>query len=330
MNLYEQLQEEEKIAGTSITLEGDEDENDGADDTGKPEQPAEGEKVETAEETDSASGADAGKDPAGEDEKPKDEVIAPDAAAFAKQRREMREMKAKLAALEAAKSAVPEAKTEAKAEPAPVADPEPNKNEDYQGWLEWSLRQGARDLAALKAENAETKNLVAEVKKKSDTSDLMTAAYQELSDIEDTYKADNADYDNAMSHAQKRFTESLKILNPNLTKKQIEDATRDEVLKVASLAMQQGQNPAEVLYDMAIERFGYVKEQPKEAPKEAEKVKPKLDLAKIEANKKKSATSLGNGGQGGSVPLTKEVAANSMTLAEFSRLTESQLDALEA
>jgi hypothetical protein len=97
----------------------------------------------------------------------------------------------------------------------------------------------------------------------------------------------------------------------------------------ASQAHKAGLNPAEEIYSIAIERFGY---QPKKADESAgvEKAKPvssKPNLSVIAANKKRSATGLAGGGQG-SGGLTAADVQN-MSNAEFSRLTATQLRELE-
>jgi len=242
-----------------------------------------------------------------------EEVVNPSAAAFAKLRREKREAAAAAAKLEQELAAVKQQPAKQQAEPTKDnPDPEPDKLADRTSWLEWKLRQNEREVSEFRAWKAKQEQ-------ETEHSRTVNEAVQEFNQIVNEYKKGNADFDNAMSFAEKRYAESLRILNPSLSDNQIRTAINQEVLKLAAIAAAKGLNPAEELYDMAIERFGYVK---------AEETTKKPDLKKIEENKKRSVSGIAAAGSSGKMPLTLE-AISKMSNGEFANLDPALLRQLE-
>lgn len=279
-------------------------------------------------------------------EEPKDDV-KPDAAAFAKARREKRakeaenaQLRKELEELRAAKAAPVQptvAQPTAKADA--IVDAEPNKATDYEAWLEWKDRQIEAKNAALEADLGDIKKWRNEQETQTKEQNQFQAAVTEFLDIESKYRQENPDYGNAIGFAVNKYREAAKVMYPDKTEAQITDAIDRQMLQQAAIFAAKGLNPAEELYDLAIERFGYV---PKSAVTEEETTeteaqvtqqtrpspsKPKL--AVINANKKKSASPLSGGGQTGSAQLTAEDLEN-MSNAQFAALTPAQLRELEA
>lgn len=233
-------------------------------------------------------------------------------------------------------AAVPEAKAATVPSPTattPPIDPakEPNKEENYQAWLEWKLAQ--TDVTTQQQQKLidEFVNWRADQQKEAETQAKVRSATDEFAVIQQAYAKENPDYDNAVGFARAKYADSVKMLYPQMNDAQIKAAIDHQILLFASECVGKGLNPAEEVYDMAIERFGYVKQEPK--PKEEEEPKPRAEtkpsLKTIANNKKRSATPLTGGGQGGSIPLTPEIV-NDMSLGEFSRLTPDQLAMLES
>jgi hypothetical protein len=193
---------------------------------------------------------------------------------------------------------------------------------------EWKLDQQDKALA-------DTSKWRTDNQKEAEKQTVIRNAIEEFTGIEQSYKGQNPDYLNAISHARNKYADSIKTLYPKMTDSQINTAIDHEILKFASECSQKGLNPAEELYDMAIERFGYAKQAPKveepakPEPKAEKRPDLKPDLRVVSNNKKRSATPLAGGGRGGSIPLTKEMA-DDLTLGEFSKLTPDQIAALEA
>lgn len=251
---------------------------------------------------------------------------------WARLRREQRELKAELARLKAEKTApAPEIKKE---EPKPEikAEPvkEPNKEENYQAWLEWKLQQQDNTIQEQAKLTREYKDWRTRQEQSQQEERITNAAVEEFTRIEDAYKKENPDYGNAIEFARQKYLDAAKIFYPEKTEKQIEEAIDKQMLTYAAQYASKGLNPAEELYDLVQEKFGYKKAEVTAAAEEekpAPKQKPNLRI--VNENRKRSATPLGTGGQSGSISITKEIAAD-MSVGEFSRLTPEDLANLEA
>lgn len=341
--LYEQIDEEAKALDATPDIGDDDENNDGSNDESKPG----GDAGEPAKDPSPDDGGGTPEDarpapePSPEPQKAEqppqedgeDLLKQPTNADWVKNRRELRELKAKLALLE--KPPEPpkqEPKPEVVAKPAePEIAKEPDKTTDYQGWLEWKLAQSDMTLKEQAKIIEDVKTWREESTKVKEAESTIQTAIQEFTTIEETYKAANPDYLPAIQFARSKYADSIKTLYPNMSQRQIETAIDQQILQFASDSATKGLNPAEELFDMAIERFGWVKEQPKpeETPAEKPKLVEKPNLKVISNNRKKSASPLAGGGQGGTIPLTQEAAAD-MSLGEFAQLSPAELAALEA
>lgn len=290
-----ELQEEEN----EIT-EADEEEADPADDSASD---------ESGQEDGEAKG-DEGK----QDEKllePKEESRPQTPAEWAAKRRAERDAKQRTVQH-------PVVQETAKAQPA-NDDPEPNRADDPEAWLMWDNRR-------IKAELEELKQGVGVIQAEKHETRVFQRAQQELEGYENKFRSVRSDYDQVTSHAYAQWTHALKIAAPHASKEDIAKHIMKEVFTIAGTAKLQGEDPAEAIYLHAVERFGVpeVKAEPKEDPK------PKLpNLKEIDKNKKKSASPLMGGQSSSGLNLSKEAAAD-MSLAEFSKLTPTQLRELEA
>jgi hypothetical protein len=258
-------------------------------------------------------------------------------ADWARLRREKRELEAKLKQLEAAKPSIPAAEAKIAEKPAeavksPEKAAEPDKNVNYQAWLEWKLSQTDNTIQEQNKLIEEYKGWRAETTKERETQTAINNAVQEFQSLEETYQQKNPDYLNAMEFARNKYAEALKITNPQMTAKQIDAKIDYDILAFASQKSAAGLNPAEELYDMAMERFGYQKAANRQAEIEEEAPRrqaEKPNLKVISNNKRRSASPLSGGGQGGNMPLTPEVAVG-MTMGEFSNLSPDELAQLES
>lgn len=330
MGLLESIEEDKKkLKEMGINLnEGEEDGTDTSASEGDRDEESEGsEKDETSKEGSEGEGKPEGGDSGGEESKPEgkedgdgkapedssesDEDLNPAAAAFAKMRREKRALEAELAAVRTPKV---EARAEVQEE---NKDPEPNKQDSYEQWLEWKDRQIENKVKILdeKLSNRE---------REDKNSKIYSDAVDELQEAKARFAKKQPDVDDAANHLVKRIKQSLTDLNPNWSEKRVLSETGNRLLVMAAQAAAKGIDPAEELYDLAIEKYGYSKKE----PEHIEDRERKTDLKTISNNKKKSASPLQGGGQSGSISLTKEAVAD-MSLSEFSKLTPSQLRALE-
>ncbi len=297
--LYDQIEQEEKeLENASKEAEKPDAEKEVPAEDGQPA----AEAVEKAEET-----VEEGSPPSEKVETEDKTGDRPDNAAFARLRREKAALERRLAEMEAAK-AVP-----APERPVKPADPVPDKAADPAAYAQWESRQ--------------TREKVEEIAQKQALRDqqeqqarLYQSAVQEFTGYEGEFKKNARDYEDVAQHLRQRLGDSLRALHPNAADNQVEAAVDQQILRFASEYARQGLNPVEELYHMTKEKYGY-------RPSEPEK-KRGPDLATIEKNKKRSASPLSAGGQSSGARLTAEAAAN-MSLAEFSKLTPSQLAELE-
>ena len=230
----------------------------------------------------------------------------PDASAYARMRREKRELEERIRALEEAKEPKKEVVN---------TDPEPSKQEDYEQWLEWKDRQIEKKVSEIEAwKNTQEQS--------TQQKQLWEGAIKEFQHFENEFQKKTPDYEDASEFMKKRLYDSISLTNDDLSPAQVNQKITDYILKTASKAAADGYNPAETLYRLSKDKFGFVKESPQE------KVA-KPDLRKIDANRKKSASPLQSGGKSGSVSISKESIAD-MSMAEFAKLTPSQLRELES
>lgn len=254
-----------------------------------------------------------------DDEADDDEVAKDDApktnADFAKLRKELaaakKELKEKeLARYEAAKKAEPVAEVK-------DGDPEPDKS-DVQGHMAWELRQTRKELAEIKEKTAQKDPDIEEIKREK----MINQAEKEFDGYVGKIGSDDAH--DRVNHVIKSVYAGLKAMNPGMPHEAIANATKMHVLQMASGFMKQGyENPAQAMYDLAEEHYGYVKVQKEE---KAEEKKPKVDLKKIEESKKKSYTPAAAGGRNGKGKGLPD--ANSMSVADLEKLSQEELEDL--
>lgn len=185
-------------------------------------------------------------------------------------------------------------------------DPQPNRQDNYEAWLEWNIRQTQSkvdDLTDWKKDQTQT----------TEKQQTIQGAIREFQVIETEFKKGAKDYDQAADYLHGQIKRSISLLNPSMKGTALDQATDMAILTHASGFAQQKLNPAEELYHMAQEH-GYKLD----ATQKQEKPTP--NLKKIEDNKRRSATPLKAGGQNGSLALSKEAAID-MSMAEFAKLT---------
>lgn len=164
----------------------------------------------------------------------------------------------------------------------------------------------------------------------SQEQDLQRQAVNEFVNFENEFKATTPDYEAASSHMIRRMTEGVAAVYPAATPAQVSQFVRNQVLQLAGKAATYGVNPAEALYAMAHEKYGYTKAAPKVDPKLTPTPKEKAEdaakkLALVNKNKQRSASPLTSGGQNGS-PATSIEEAAEMNLADFSKLSAREID----
>ena len=214
----------------------------------------------------------------------------------------------------------PAAETVKKADPA-VTDPEPADKNSPQ-WDKWNIRDQERRLAAIERRTTEDA-------KQQELNHRINSAKEEFKAVQARYIEKNPDYVNAFKVGYENYTRSLRIAHPDWTNQEIVNTADYRLLLYAGQMAKKGIDPAAAIYDYCIETLGYVPGSVKnnaqrtrqqvadeddvedEAPRGAAPRKPNLRV--ISQNKRRSATGLSGGGQGGSARLNKQDVAN-MTL----------------
>ena len=238
---------------------------------------------------------------------------------------------------------VEEPKAEEPAKEEPKEEPKPASPDVY-----FKLREEARKREALEKELAELKqpkatipsadediegHLTAKVAQLEGTlnnvlgvvgHDLLAkkeeqeleSAFSALEQYEKRLSSEKPDYEAARNHVAKIYAEEYKLKNPNLNGKQLIQAVAKEIINLADYAASNNQDPAASIYDRA-SLYGYRPEAKQEVKQEAVKKQP--DLAKIAANKEKSAGMAAGAGSG---------AANGKTFEDLERMSNEEREAL--
>ncbi len=259
------------------------------------------------------------------DEKDNAPEEKPDSAAFLAMRRDKAaaEKRAKLAedqlrAREAA--ALQPRREEAPKAPAP-ANSEPDPNLDPEAHLRWSLSKTQSELKEIKERNAKSDKIERDKQ-------VRAGAIKAYQDYEKEFIPQTKDYTEVTKFGVAQITNSIRIMNPKLEGEELQEAVLRQCLRLAAQAEAEGHNPAEHLYHMVKNQWGYQPPAPEpEAKPEEEKLRP--SIKSIAANKKKTAGSLAHGGKSGNNPISKEAFAN-MGFAEVARLSAKDLRELEA
>ena len=316
------ISEEEKVVGSDDTQAEEPPQDDAAADDDK------------ADDADENQGEDDGQ--AGDDEKKAEEENHAKARVDA--RREQGRIDAlekELAALKAEK-AKPPSTEEAQVSPEKaktfeefkkakgVNDPEPNKAEDYEAWLEWKDREIERkqDWTDVKLDRIE-QDRVQRSRSEQQSKDLQEAS-RELGTFIRDFMAEKQDAKEVYDHLEKSIGNSMKLMYPQMNAVQVQQAVNMKILQLAGTFAQRGQNPAEALYDLGLNN-GYVAPRPENKGEE----KPsKADLEKIAAAKKRSASAAA-GGRSAAAGVSIDEFQN-MSIAQRAKLSKEQIAELLA
>lgn len=144
---------------------------------------------------------------------------------------------------------------------------------------------------------------------------LFTAAQQELRDKELAFKSSAPDYDDAIEHGIQRVIKQQKMLNPSISEEAIRAQLNIERVQFAARMQAQGKNPAQGLYELMTEVYGY---QPTKAEKKASEVQ---KFEAVKSNKARMASGAASGGATGVAPVSAE-SVKTMTLADFAKLSQ--------
>jgi len=247
-----------------------------------------------------------------EEEKSEEPVVEKepelDAAGYARLRREAAAERRKAQELEKELLELRNAQIQQPAVEKPASDPKPDKATDPVGYVEWMERDLNRKL-----ENIEQKTT--RVTQVTEQENLQRAAIQEFTSFERKFASKTPDYNPVVEHFNRELSTSIKRLNRHFTDEQVAAETTRQALFIAGEFAAQGLDPAEEMYHLTKEQYGY-----KEPVAEVEELKP--DLKKVGANRQRNAGTgaargVGEGALTGSTVMK-------MTNAEFSKLSPEQ------
>ena len=168
---------------------------------------------------------------------------------------------------------------------------------------------------------------LAQMQQEKQYSNLLNQATQELAAIEDDFVQEVPDYNKATEHMQASMEDAVLKANPGATRLQAKQYVNQQVFKMACQYSGMGVNPAEALYNIAMERYGYKPEVQNQDVTKENLDKQAQNLRKIQKNKRRSASSLQGGGQNSSTSVTSEEAA-ALTMADFAKLSEAEINQL--
>lgn len=198
---------------------------------------------------------------------------------------------------------------------------EPDANLDPEAHLRWQLQQTQAQLKE-----------VSDWKQKKDYDEqrvsLREGAIKSYTSYENEFKDTVQDYGVVTKFGINAIASSIRTLNPNLQGEELIDAVKHKVLELGAQAEARGEQPAEFFYKQS-KAWGYKPEPPKAEEPPAEPRNP--SVKKIAEHKARSGTSLTPGGKSGPSPISKEmVMSGKMSLADFGKLSPSQLREMEA
>lgn len=153
-------------------------------------------------------------------------------------------------------------------------------------------------------------------------------AWNELSNFEAEVRTANPDYDAVAGAYTASLAQSLKMLNPESTPHQLVEMTKNKILEQASRLYNKGfSNPAMEMYQRAKE-MGFKAPEPKAEAKEEQEQPKKPDMAKLAANRARSAGT--SAAPGKSEAQLTPMAVAEMTTAEYMKLTPAEKNSVMA
>lgn len=196
-----------------------------------------------------------------------------------------------------------------------VDDKEPNKQEDYEAWLEWrdrelERRQDYQDERFSRMERASSDRAQADEQQQT-----VNQALNELKGYVQNCMNERADAKEVFDHLEQSLADSVRMLNPHYNAQQVQQAVTYKLLELGSNLYNSGHDPGVGLYEMGKQSY--------EPPK-----KKTDNLKNIKKNKERSGTPLNKGGKSSTNKITYEDYDN-MSLADKMNLTNEEIDEIE-
>lgn len=237
------------------------------------------------------------------------------ARAFARERKEKRELREKLEAEAKARQELAErlAKLEGRSEASPkleskvdLADQEPDRDLYPEDWNVWNSNQLRKELEELKS-----------FKKQQEAMTQFEAERRGVAALEGQFKQKAADYDDAVAYLVEKEKRVKKVINPNATDAQIDSLIEQEKVALFKQIYATGKNPAEVVYELA-KADGWTGKKALPTPA----AKPSSNLDRVAENQRKAASLIGGSSADKTGKITSEQLL-SMSVDELVRVPDS-------
>lgn len=196
--------------------------------------------------------------------------------------------------------------TQAEVRQQKADDPEPDVD-DIEAHLRWENRQMMREVNEMKEWR---KN----IERQQQEQTTIQRAINNFVSIEQQYKASNPDYDDASAHMVNKMRDGVQAIYPGASQAEVNQFVMNQILNIANSYAAKGLNPAEELYLLSVEKYGFSKEEP------AKERTQKASVKTVADNRRKSVTSLNGGGN----TRVHKPFDSSVTLADVMRATPEQ------
>lgn len=236
-----------------------------------------------------------------------------DDAGWAKYRREQRELKAQLkeaneklakAVAQPVKAETTQAEVKAVVKQRTLDElgAEPDREKDLAGWLVYNAEKQNIIMEELRAANTKA----TETSESDRRANMVSNAA--IQDIE-SYKQRQPDFQAAFDHMKTQYSNAVRLLKPGITQQELTNLIATEIYNRAQECIKTGAHLGEVLYDTAIEQFGYRRGAARTVESTRQGTGNKPNLKVVSQNQRRSASSLEGGGSSGANRITIEQAA---------------------
>ncbi len=151
---------------------------------------------------------------------------------------------------------------------------------------------------------------------------IISKAEREFKELESKFRRSNPEYDDIVGQYGQAIMASIKIQSPRISEDELVERTKKTILQKASKYMQDGFDPIEEMFHEARD-LGFKKREVAAPAKEEKEVEIKPDMKKVSANRARSASMAGTGGDSTKAQINKSVAAE-MSPMEWKKLPREE------
>lgn len=179
---------------------------------------------------------------------------------------------------------VQRAKTQPQEQPKKDEPPEPDRNSDPLGWMQYKIEQFERMNMTRAEQEAKMRQ---QYEAEQQNQQVFQKFYDTLQTVEDGFRETHQDYDAAVNHLA--ATRDHELAMYGYTPQQRQQIITQEFVQTSAQLMQAGRNPAEIFYNAARQK-GYDAKQASPAPQQ-----PKKTVKELAQTRKRTAAPSGGG-----------------------------------